>query len=220
MKIKELPKVDMPREKLAKYGPDKLADHELLAIVLGSGTHGTNVLELAKRTLAKVREVGLRHAKLEHMQGLRGLGTAKAAQVVALIALARRLESAQNPHILSAEDIWKLCADIRNSKREHFVAFYLNSQNQLIERQIISIGTLTASLVHPREVFEPAIVLHAASVIVAHNHPSGKLEASEEDKEVTKRLRSAGSLLGIRLEDHVIVSDQKYIAIHMRESPE
>ena len=103
-------------------------------------------------------------------------------------------------------DSWKLCVDFRESKKEHFVAFYLDTQGKVIERQIVSIGTLDASLVHPREVFEPAVALHAASIIVAHNHPSGNLEPSAEDIEITKRLVHAGKILDISIVDHVIVA--------------
>ncbi len=210
MKIKDMQRVDLPRERLAKYGPDKLADHELLAILLGSGTKGVNVLELSKRVLAKVREIGAGKAHPESLGMLRGLGSARSAQVIALLALAKRLAEAQNPAVLSAEDVWKLSADIRDSKREHFVAFFLDSRERLIERQVISIGTLNASLVHPREVFEPAIAHHAASIIVAHNHPSGTLEASDEDRDITRRLRAVGSIVGIPIADHVIMTQNTF----------
>ena len=132
-----------------------------------------------------------------------------------MLALSKRLTS-EKPEVLSAQDIWNLCADIRGSKREHFVAFYLDAQNRLIERQIISVGTLNASLVHPRELFEPAIRLHAASLIVAHNHPSGILDPSAEDREVTRRLQQAGAIIGITLTDHVIVSAAGFLSFEQR----
>jgi DNA repair protein RadC len=206
MKIKDLSRVDLPREKLEKYGYSKLADYELLAILLGSGIKGTNVLELSQKVLRCVKDAGVNKIKQEDLSSIRGLGRTKAAQIVALIELGSRLSNTESPEILSALDVWKQCSDIKDSKREHFVAFYLDTQNRLIDRQIISIGTLNASLVHPREVFEPALTLHAASVVVAHNHPSGALIPSEDDLRVTKRLKEAGILLGVRLLDHVIVT--------------
>lgn len=201
-RMKDIAKVDLPREKLEKYGTRRLADHELLAIVLGSGTKGLNVVALAKRVLKRLRS-GDR--TLDGLLAEKGLGKAKALQIIATVELGRRLQENGKQEILSAEDVWKQCADIRESKREHFVAFYLDTQGRVIERRVVSIGTLDASLVHPREVFEPAVTLHAASVIVAHNHPSGNLEPSEEDIEVTHRLVHAGKILGIGLSDHVVV---------------
>lgn len=212
-KIKDLPKVELPREKLAKYGTEKLLDKELLAIILGSGIEGLNVLELSQKILLKIRKVGIDKINLEGLLKIKGLGDAKASQIIACLELGRRLNQKEKPEILSPKDIWNLCADIRESKKEHLVAFYLDTQERLIERQIISVGTLTASLVHPREVFEPAVRLSAASVIVAHNHPSGSLEPSTEDKKVTERLVEAGEILGIELVDHVILSKKAYMSL-------
>ena len=215
--MKELDRLDLPRERLARYGPDKLADAELLAIVLGSGTKGVNVLELARRVLAKIRDAGSSAVRLEDLQRLRGLGGAKAAQTIALLALSKRIRAAAREPLIKPHDVWHICADIRGSKREHFIACYLDSQNRLIERQIISIGTLNASLVHPREVFEPALARHAASIIVAHNHPSGNLNPSEEDREVTRRLKSAGNILGIVLADHVLLTERDCVSFRQRQ---
>lgn len=216
MKIKDLEKVDLPREKLAKYGRDKLKDYELLAILLGSGIKGLNVLELSKKILKVVYKIGIKNITLKDLLEIKGLGSAKASQVFALFELGRRLNSENKNEILSAEDVWKLCVDINDSKKENFLAFYLDTQNRLIERQIISIGTLNASLVHPREVFEPAITLHSASIIIAHNHPSGELESSKEDKEVTKRLKEAGFLLGIEIVDHIILTKNGYFSFQQK----
>ena len=216
MKIKDLEKIDLPREKLAKYGSEKLKDHELLAILLGSGIKGLNVLELSKKILETIKKIEIKKITSADLIKIKGLGKAKAAQVFAMLELGKRLNSENKPEVLSAEDVWKLCADIRDSKKEHFVAFYLDTQNRLIERQIISIGTLNASLVHPREVFEPTIKLSAASVIIAHNHPSGDIGPSLEDKVVTKRLKEAGKILGIDLADHVIVSKTAYLSFKQK----
>lgn len=212
-KIKDLPKVELPREKLMKYGTQKLLDKELLAILLGSGIPGLNVLQLSQKILLKVKKIGIESVTLPELLKIKGLGVAKASQIIACLEFGKRLTNRDRPEILSPKDIWNLCADFRESKKEHFVAFYLDSQERLIERQIISIGTLTASLVHPREVFEPAIRLHAASIILAHNHPSGSLDSSIEDERMTERLREAGEIVGISVTDHVIISKKAYLSI-------
>ncbi len=214
-RIKDIPKIDLPREKLEKYGPDKLTDAEFLAILLGSGIKGLNVLQLARKVLSLIEKVGVEKVTLAVLSEEKGLGKVKASQIMAMLALGKRLHDKTKPEILNQQDVWKLCADFRESKKEHFVAFYLDTQGKVIERQIVSIGTLDASLVHPREVFEPAVALHAASIIVAHNHPSGNLEPSPEDTEITKRLVHAGKILGIALVDHVIVTKNKWKVIDM-----
>ena len=143
MKLKDLPKIDLPRERLEKYGEQKLADYELLAILLDSGIKGTNVLTLSKQIIRHINKIGFATVTLTDLCTIKGLGKAKASKIIAAIALAQRFSKGR-PELLSAEDIWNICSDIRASKREHFVAFYINSQNELIERQIISIGTLNA----------------------------------------------------------------------------
>jgi DNA repair protein RadC len=210
MKLKNLPKVDLPREKLEKYGNKKLKDFELLAILLGSGIKGLNVLKLSRKVLEKIKKKGLQNITFKDLLEIKGLGKAKALQIIAVIELGNRFIQNEKTEILSAKDIWLLCTDIKDSKKEHFSVFYLDAQKRLIERQIISIGTLDTSLVHPREVFEPAIGFHSASIIIAHNHPSGELEPSNEDIEVTKRLKEAGELLGVELDDHVIISSKNF----------
>ena len=211
MKIKSLPKIDLPREKLRKYGVRRLADHELLAILLGSGIEGTNVLELSKKILKTISKIGREKITLDDLLIIKGLGEAKASQIIAVLGLADRL-SRNKPEILTPEDVWKFCADFRESKKEHFAVFYIDTQSQLIERQIISIGILDSTLVHPREVFEPAIKLFASSIIIAHNHPSNLTEPSEQDREVTTRLSEASKLLGIVVSDHVIVTRDDFLS--------
>ncbi len=208
-KLKSLQKVDLPREKLAKCGPKKLKDEELLAILLGSGIKGKNVLELSRAIIKLIKFVGVENISLEEIKKIKGMGTTKATQVMAAIELSNRF-GFSTPEILSDKDIWNLCADIRDSKKEHFLAFYLDTHDKLIERQIISIGTLDTSLVHPREVFEPAIKLSCASIILAHNHPSGSLDSSEADIQITKRLVESGKLLGISIEKHIILTKTDY----------
>lgn len=210
MKLKNLPKVDLPREKLEKYGSKKLKDFELLAILLGSGIQGLNVLELSKKVLQKTKKKGIQNISLEDLLEIKGLGKAKALQILALLELGNRFSNNEKIEILSPKDVWQLCGDIKDSKKEHFIAFYLDSQKNLIERQIVSVGILDASLVHPREVFEPAVRLNAGSIILAHNHPSGSLEPSPEDEEVTKRLKQSGEILGVEIEDHVIITSKNF----------
>ncbi len=210
MKLKSLAKVDLPREKLQKYGVAKLADHELLALLLGSGIKDLNVLQLSKKILQIILKVGVDKITLDDLLKIKGLGQAKASQIVAVLELGKRLHSNKSKELMTNEDIWRLCAAFRESKKEHFVAFHLDTQNKLIERQIITIGTLNSSLVHPREVFEPAVRLSAASVLVAHNHPSGNLEPSQDDIEITKQLVHAGKILDIRVVSHLVITKDTY----------
>jgi DNA repair protein RadC len=204
--MKDAPKYERPREKMSRYGVGKLSDEELLAIVLGSGVQGVNVVQLARKIVKKVQEVGIDPLSLDDLTGIKGLGSVKAGQVLAALEFGRRQHTQKDEVVITPEKVFELCVDIRDSRKEHFVAFYCNSRSVLIEREIISIGTLDASLVHPREVFEPALRHGAASIVVAHNHPSGDASASPDDLEVTRQLRHAGKLLGIELADHVVVS--------------
>jgi len=207
MKIKDLPKIDRPREKLERYGPEKLSNSELLAILLGSGQKGINVVELSKRILSKFSGDGLSKADIKELKNTFGLGNAKACEIVACFELGRRLlQNKQSTLLLSPKDVWEELKDIRDNKKEHFVIFFLDTRNQEIKREIISIGSLNANLVHPREVFEPAVRYSAAQIIVAHNHPSGDPSPSQEDSDITKQLVDAGKLLGIEVKDHIIVS--------------
>lgn len=213
MKILDLPKVERPREKLSHYGPDKLSNAELLAIILGTGGKGINVVELSNKILRKF-DSNLAETNLEELKTTFGLGEAKACEIVACFELGRRfLKDKKSELILSPEKVWEELKGIRDSKKEHFVVFYLDTRNQVIKQDIISIGTLNASLVHPREVFEPAIQHNAAQIIIAHNHPSGDIEPSEEDKKITQRLQDAGKILGIEVLDHIIVVDKSWLSL-------
>ncbi|MCL5666774.1 MAG: DNA repair protein RadC [Patescibacteria group bacterium] len=213
MKIKDLPKIERPREKLAKYGAGKLSDSELLAILLRSGGKGTNVVELSRKILQKFPECKLANAGLEDLKNIYGLGLSKACEIIACFELGRRLlKDKKAVLILSPREVWEQLKDIRNNKKEHFAVFFLNTQNQEIAREIVSMGTLNASLIHPREVFEPAVKHIASHIIIAHNHPSGSLEPSNEDENITKRLCDSGRLLGIEILDHVIVTGSGYFS--------
>ncbi|MFA6476000.1 MAG: DNA repair protein RadC [Candidatus Paceibacterota bacterium] len=207
MKIKDLPRVDRPREKMEKYGPGKLSDVELLAILLRTGTKDLNVLKLAQKILQKFENEKFVDISIDELKTIHGLGSAKACEIMACFELGKRmLKDKKSSILLSPKDVWERMEDIRGSKKEHFVVFYLDSRNQEIQRDIISIGTLNESLVHPREVFEGAIKNNASSIIISHNHPSGDLEPSADDIEVTKKLISAGKILDIKVVDHVVVS--------------
>lgn len=216
MKLKDLHKIELPREKFEKYGPQKMRDYELLAILLGSGIKGLNVLELSKKILVVIKRKGFKKITLPDFLEIKGLGKAKAVQIFAALEFGNRHNSENKFEIVTPENIWNFCSDIRDLKKEHFVAIYLDTQNHVIEKEIISIGTLNASLVHPREVFEPALKLSAASIIVAHNHPSGSLEPSPEDREVTKRLYESASLLGIEFLDHVILGKKGFFSFKQK----
>ncbi len=213
MKIKDLPRVDRPREKLLAYGSDKLSTSELLAILLRTGIKGKNVVELSNQILKLFGTQSLQHITVTDLKKIKGLGSVKAAEIIAAIALGKRLLEEKSPmRALSPEAVFESLKDIRSLKKEHFIAFYLDTKQVEIGRETISIGTLNASLVHPREVFEPAIRLCAASVIVAHNHPSGDVTPSHEDIQITKKLVDAGILLDIHLLDHLIVSSRTYLS--------
>src|SRR3990167_7596384 len=211
MKIKDLPRIDRPREKLIKYGPEKLSNSELLAILLRTGQKDINVVELSKKILKQFSGSKLANVSYQELRKVSGLGAAKSCEIIACFELGRRfLKDKQSEMYLSPQEVWQELKDLRNHKKEHFVIFFLDTKNQEIRREIISVGTLNASIVHPREVFEPAITASASQIIIAHNHPSGNLEPSEEDIEVTRQLIQAGKILGINLLDHVIVSSSHY----------
>ena len=214
MKLKEVPKIDRPREKLIKYGPEKLSNSELLAILLGTGVKGVNVVELSNKILKKFSSEGLATANYAELKNTFGLGPAKACEITACFELGRRLLKGKKfALLLSPQEVWQELRDLRDLKKEHFVVFYLDTRNQEIKRDVISFGTLNANLVHPREVFEPAILHSAAQIIVAHNHPSDNPEPSEEDVDITKRLVEAGKILGIEVLDHVVVTKSGFSSL-------
>ena len=214
MPIKNIHKIEQPRERLEKYGAGKLSDAELFAILLRTGPKGTGVLELSKKILKQFNGNKLAFASFGELKNIHGIGPAKACEIVACFELGRRLlKDKIAALILSPREVWEELKDLRDSKKEHFMVFFLDTQNQEIKREVISIGTLNASLIHPREVFESAIKHLASHIIIAHNHPSGSLEASDEDLAVTKRLVDAGRLLGIEVLDHIIITKTGYISL-------
>jgi len=184
--------------------------------LLGSGIKGKNVLVLSGEILRLAEKVGLANITREDLQKINGLGQAKISQILALLELSGRLNEKKGIMIESPEDIWKQCADFYDSKKEHLAVFYLDTRKRIIERRIISVGTLDSSLIHPREIFEPALSLSASSIMIAHNHPSGSLDPSAEDKKITWQLLEAANILGFRLLGHVLITGSgfKEVTLH------
>jgi len=212
MKLKSLPKIERPREKLISNGTQNLKDDELLAILLRTGREGKNVLEVAKQILRKYSKKRLFKMKYEDLSKIKGIGPAKACIILAsqeLVKRALKIQDSGLPIVQSINDVILQVGYIREKTREHFVAIYLNARNELLFRKHIFIGTLNASLVHPREIFSEALRHNAASVILVHNHPSGDPEPSEDDLEITKRISEAGKIMGIDVLDHVIITKNK-----------
>lgn len=210
------PRVDRPREKLEKVGAASLKDEELLAILLSTGTAGKNVFSLAKELLKKYKGKQLLNVSLEELKSQKGIGLAKACTLLASFELTQRLlddDASGVPRLESPRDVLAQVQEIRSRKKEIFLVLYLNARNQLLHKEFVSIGTLNSTLVHPREVFAPAISHAAASLILAHNHPSGDCQPSEEDVALTKRLISAGELLGIEVLDHLIITPTAYLSM-------
>lgn len=204
---------DRPREKLAAKGAAALSDYELLMAIVGSGNAQADVTKIARNVRKLIAEKGS-DLTYEDLLSVKSLGPAKATQIMAGFELWRRqFEVSERPIIDTPEKAVAQLADIRDKKQEYFVCLTLDGANRLIAKRIITIGTLTASLVHPREVFADAITDRAASIIVAHNHPSGSLEQSAADREVSVRLKEAGELLGIDVIDHIIITSTDNITI-------
>ena len=215
MKIKDLPKSDRPREKLVAKGAENLKDSELLAILLRTGKAGKNVIEIASQILTKHSKKRLLQMTYEDLVKIGGIDSAKATTLLAAFELSKRaleVNDTNLPAINDAKDAVAQLADLRDLKKEHLVALYINARNKLIHRDLVSVGTLNANLVHPREVFEPAIARASAQVIVAHNHPSGDPEPSEDDLIITKKLVDGGKLLDIELIDHIIITKTGYLS--------
>lgn len=207
-------KNDLPREKLERRGVSALKDIELLQIVIGSGGKDNDYKEIAKNLYAVINKIGAENLTIESVTAIKGIGKAKAATVFAAFEFWRRTFASQSkPIITSPEEAARQFDDIKNRKQENVVMITLDGARRLINKHEVSKGTLTSSLVHPREVFSPAIEDRAASIIIAHNHPSGMLTVSEQDRAVTQRIKDAGELLGIPLDDHLIVTEAGYTSI-------
>jgi DNA repair protein RadC len=209
--VRDLPRSQRPRERLARLGAEALADHELLACLLGRGVSGESVLVSAHRLLKTFGSArGLAEASVEQLTTVHGIGPAKAVQLKAAAELARRMSPAPAGERPVVDHPEAAAAIVRphllDKPNEHVVALLLDTRHRLIRTSPIAVGSLSASLVHPREVFREAIAASAAAVILAHNHPSGDPEPSEHDIALTRRLVEAGALLGIEVLDHLIVA--------------
>lgn len=218
MKISDLHPVERPRERLLRVGPQGLSEEELLALVLRTGYAGRCALEVAREALKAHPAGALGRLPLKELAAFKGVGLSRAGALAAALELARRWsgEAEEGLRLDSPERAAAELSFLRDKRKEHFVAFYLNACHQVLHRETVSVGTLTASLVHPREVFAPAVERGAAAVLVAHNHPSGNPEPSPEDREATRRLSQAGRILGIPVVDHLIVGRGRYVSLRER----
>src|SRR3989344_819743 len=209
-KIKDIPKIDRPRERFLKKGPEALSKSDLLAILLGSGIKGTNVQELSQQIIRKFGKNFL-NITVDDLQGISGIGQAKALQIASAISLVKRFytdDQTSEIKISNSQDVISLTYDLRDKKKEHLVCLYLNARNVLLKKEIISVGLLDKTLLHPREIFYPATELNAASVILVHNHPSGDSTPSEKDIQVVEKIAQAGEIMGISVIDFVIISEK------------
>ena len=215
-KIKDLPKTSRPREKLARTSASGLKDAELLAILLNTGYKGKSAIELAKHLLKKHTLPEFLALNYKDLVNLKGLGPAKAANLKAAFELCKRglkIGSPTKVTIDTAKDTFAQVADLRDKKQEHLVALFLNARNELLAKETIAIGTLTENLISPREIFTKALDHLAASVVLAHNHPSSNEQPSLEDFQITKKLVRAGELMDITIRDHVVVSSTGYVSM-------
>lgn len=213
MKMTDRAKADRPREKLQSKGASALSDYELLMAIIGSGNAQADVTKIARDVRKVIAEKGS-DLTYEDLLLVKSLGPAKSANIMAGFELWRRqFEVTERPIIDTPDKAVEQLADIRDKKQEYFVCLTLDGANRLIAKRIITIGTLTSSLVHPREVFADAITDRAASIIVAHNHPSGNSESGNDDVAVTRRLEEAGCILGVVLKQHIVVTNSSYAII-------
>lgn len=222
--IRDLPFSERPRERLAKLGAEALSVQELLALVLGRGIKGESVMVTAQRLLSRFGSLkNIAEASLEQLCEIKGIAFAKSTQLKAAFELSRRMEGSTDAAetgkviIKTPEDVVEQVKNrLKGKKKEHFLTLLLDTRNQLIKVAPISIGSLDASIVHPREVFKEALSASAASVIFVHNHPSGDPQPSQDDIDLTKRLVEAGKIMGIEVLDHIIACDQKHLSMKGR----
>jgi len=223
--VRDLPAEERPRERLAQFGAESLSAQELLALILGRGVREESVMMTAQKLLSKFGSLqGVTEASLEELKQVHGIGIAKAAQIKACLEIGKRAKTQnisvqdkiakkQDKRVTSPQKVHELVKGrLRNYSKEHFFVLSFDVRNKLLGMDMVSVGTLNASLVHPREVFEAAIHRHADHIIVVHNHPSDELEPSQEDKEITKLLTESGRVLGIAMVDHLIVGTNAYVS--------
>ena len=220
--VRDLPLSERPRERLLKLGSEALSAQEILAVILGRGTKGESVMMTSQKLLSRFGNLkGVANASVEELIQTKGIGPAKATQIKAALEFSRRLEADASekprPVLKSPEDVAaEVKSQLKGKKKEHFLVLCLDTRNRLMGRKLVSMGSLDTSIVHPREVFKEAVSSCAASVIFAHNHPSGDPEPSKEDVELTKRLVRAGEIMGIDVLDHIIVCDKSHVSLKAR----
>ncbi|WP_407407947.1 DNA repair protein RadC [Peribacillus sp.] len=218
MLIRDYPKEERPRERFLQDGPQSLSNQELLALLLRTGSKEESVLQLSNRLIKAFEGFRLlKEASVEELTEIKGIGEAKAIQILASVELGRRIHKLNDQDryvIRSPEDGANYCMEeMRFLSQEHFVCLYLNTKNQVLHKRTVFIGSLNASIVHPREVFKEAFRRSAASIICLHNHPSGDPSPSREDIDVTKRLVECGKIMGIEVLDHIIIGEHKYVSL-------
>lgn len=217
MKIKDISLENRPRERMKQLGSHVLSDAEVLAIILQKGTFGENVIDMSNRLISKYGLDKLSSCSINELKQIKGIGEAKALQIKAIFELSKRVKAGKicETVVNCSSDIAKYYMEkLGDKKKEYFVAVFLDSKNKIICDKVISIGTLNASLVHPREVFKEAMKVSANSIILVHNHPSGDCEPSREDVLITKRLLEIGDIAGIRISDHIVVSHNSWSKIN------
>ena len=213
-KMQDIEEQDRPREKIRKKGATCLTNQELIAVILGSGGPGQNVRVLAKE-ISELIDNNPDSVGYQDLAAIKGMGSAKTSQIIACLELARRIYPGDNKKskISAPADTLPHVSFLSGKKQEHFICITLNGANEVIQTRTITMGLLNHSLVHPREVFADAITDRAASIICVHNHPSGSLEPSSQDIAITRQLAEAGTVVGIRLLDHLIVAGTNFTSM-------
>jgi len=210
-KINDIPEKDRPREKLLRKGAAALSDQELLAVLLGKGTPRMDVMTLAGKLTRVIDEKGL-GVRIEDLTGFEGVGDAKATLILAAMEYARRRIKPEGAKIRTPADLLPHVRHYADRKQEHFLCASINGANEILNIRVVSIGLIDRTPVHPREVFADALSDRASAIIVAHNHPSGDLEPSASDVDVTNQLKAAGSVVGITVLDHIIFNRSGYFS--------
>lgn len=219
MRIKDISKENRPMERLEKKGASTLSDAELLAVILKTGNKDENVIDMSNRLISKYGIGKLSNCSLTELQEIKGIGKVKASHILALFEFNKRhnLSKINNNSIKCANDVYKYASQRLTDDKEHFMILHLDSKNKIIKDEVISIGILNASIIHPREVFKSAIKESANSIILVHNHPSGDPTPSKEDEDISEKLFEAGILLDIKVIDHVIVGKDKWYSFKEKE---
>jgi len=219
-KIKDIPKGDRPRERLINGGVDKLSSEELISILFKTGTKNESVKDLSNKVLKQIDNIKqLKEVNYETLKNIKGIGEAKACSLLAAIELGKRinskLDNINKMKVTNSNIIYDYYKDILvDKKQEYFYCVYLDTKNQIIKDKLLYIGTINESLIHPREIFKEAYLLSASGIICIHNHPSGNSNPSNNDKIITKQLKQAGDILGIRILDHIIIGKEEYFSFN------